>query len=368
MFFSELELTNFRNYESTKISFCPEVNALVGNNGSGKTNLLDAVHYLALTKSAFQYSDFNSIKHQEQYFSIRSVLKESTKSQTVFCAYQKGKKVFKIDDLDYEKLSEHIGKILVVIISPYDSNLISGGSEDRRRFLDGLLCQIDSEYMSNLVEYNRHLKHRNGVLKKLADQALKDKDLITIYDAKILTLGQKIHNVRKQFLLTFSHAVKRQYTELVNYDAKEEAKIYYESHLLEEQFSENFRQAIERDMMLQRTTLGIHKDDINFTLGDLPIKKFGSQGQQKSLILALKLSQYSALQEATGRKPILLLDDIFDKLDEPRIEKLMGLVSSNTFGQIFLTDARPERTRKYLKTIRVKNQTIEINHGKILSQ
>ncbi len=368
VFLTQIELQNFKNYESLQLNFCEGIQGIVGENGSGKTNLLDAIYYLALSKSAFNAIDQQNIKHEESYFTLKGNFQSvQDPSQTVFCGLQKGqKKILKLNGKQYDKISEHIGRFPVVMIAPQDQELILEGSETRRRLLDNLLCQLDATYLDNLVQYNRFLQQRNALLKQFYEQQRWDKDLLLSYDRGILHFGKLIFEQRRGFVEDFLPIFKKHYQYLS--EGKESTRIAYKADFAEENYLDNFYKAHEKDRILQRTTLGTHRDDLVFQIDDFPLKKFGSQGQQKSFLVALKLAQFEIMHQQKGIKPILLLDDIFDKLDDRRMKKLIEMVASHTFGQIFLTDARPERTLQTLSTLSIERQLIEMKRGALLRQ
>ena len=366
MFLEKLSLTNFKNYEDGRYVFGQQINVIVGPNGSGKTNLLDAVYFLALSKSAFQSQDALSILHEADYFIIDGIFEER-KGHTVqiTISLQRGqRKVLMADKKPYERISEHIGRFPVVLIAPNDTDLVREHSEDRRHFFDGVLSQLDPDYLRNYLVYQQVLKQRNSLLKLFAERNQVDNDLLDTYDEPLLDLGQKIHDRRKQFVDEFLPGFRAHYTYLSG--QREEVNIVYESEVSNPEFADEFRHFRRRDTVLQRTTMGIHKDDYSFLIdnGDgqsMPLKKFGSQGQQKTFVIALKLAQFDSLEAEKGVKPILLLDDIFDKLDDQRIGKLIRQMDEGAFGQLFITDARPERTRELLRAVKADVRFFEIN-------
>ena len=366
MFLEKLSLTNFKNYEDGRYVFGQQINVIVGPNGSGKTNLLDAVYFLALSKSAFQSQDALSILHEADYFIIDGIFEER-KGHTVqiTISLQRGqRKVLMADKKPYERISEHIGRFPVVLIAPNDTDLVREHSEDRRHFFDGVLSQLDPDYLRNYLVYQQVLKQRNSLLKLFAERNQVDNDLLDTYDEPLLDLGQKIHDRRKQFVDEFLPGFRAHYTYLSG--QREEVNIVYESEVSNPEFADEFRHFRRRDTVLQRTTMGIHKDDYSFLIdnGDgqsMPLKKFGSQGQQKTFVIALKLAQFDSLEAEKGVKPILLLDDIFDKLDDQRISKLIRQMDEGAFGQLFITDARPERTRELLRAVKANVRFFEIN-------
>ncbi|NJL12110.1 MAG: DNA replication/repair protein RecF [Microscillaceae bacterium] len=364
MYLEQIELQNFKNYASLSLHFTPGIQALVGENGSGKTNLLDAIHYLSLTKSAFNPIDQQNIRHHEGYFTIKGVFKRENSPETVFCGYEKArKKIIRHNELTYEKVSQHIGRFPVVMIAPQDQDLILEGSEARRRFFDSVIAQIDAEYLQNLLHYQYYLQQRNALLKTYYEQRQWDEDLCQTYDAGMLHFGQKIYARRQHFLQDFQPFFQSQYQQLAG--QKESPQLSYHSDFGQTDIAQAFIKAREADQRLQRTTVGIHRDDFIFQLESYPLKKFGSQGQQKSYLLALKLAQFAIVRQELALKPILLLDDIFDKLDDARMQALVEMVSQQTFGQIFLTDARPERSLSVLAALNTEKQMFFIQQGKL---
>ena len=370
MYLEKLSLTNFKNYEDGRYSFGQQINVIVGPNGSGKTNLLDAVYFLALSKSAFQSQDALSILHDADYFIIDGIFEEhDDRNVQITISLQRGqRKVLMADKKPYERISEHIGRFPVVLIAPNDTDLVREHSEDRRHFFDGVLSQLDPNYLRNYLMYQQVLKQRNSLLKLFSERNQVDNDMLDTYDEPLLDLGQKINDRRKQFIDEFLPGFRAHYAYLS--DEREEVSIVYESEVSNPNFADEFRHFRRRDTVLQRTTMGIHKDDYPFLIesrygaalsGDsVPLKKFGSQGQQKTFVIALKLAQFDSLLAAKGIKPILLLDDIFDKLDDRRIGKLIERMDEGAFGQLFITDARPERTRELLKTVKADVRFFEI--------
>lgn len=372
MFLEKLSLTNFKNYEDGRYAFGPQVNVIVGPNGSGKTNLLDAVYFLALTKSAFQTQDALSILHDADYFIIDGVFAEAAHHVQITISLQRGqRKVLMADKKPYERVSEHIGRFPVVLVAPNDTDLVRDHSEDRRHFFDGVLSQLDPNYLRDYLAYQQVLKQRNSLLKLFADRNQVDNELLDTYDEPLLEIGQRIHDRRRQFVMDFLPGFQAYYAYLS--DERETVTIAYESEVSNPNFASEFRHFRRRDTVLQRTTMGVHKDDYGFLIGgreasnadvsvpeSVPLKKFGSQGQQKTFVVALKLAQFDQLEATKGIKPILLLDDIFDKLDDQRIGKLIQRMDEGAFGQLFITDARPERTRELLSRVKAEVRFFEI--------
>jgi len=343
-----LSIHNFKNYQELSIEFKEKIICITGENGSGKTNLLDAIYYLALGKSAFNSMDNQNIKHGEPFFSISGNFELNNEPVSVRCNLKKGlKKILKWNGVEYEKLSEHIGKIPLVMIAPDDSDLVREHSEARRKFVDNIISQVDKEYLQSLIHYNQILKQRNGVLKNLNEQGRKDPTLLEVYDEKLVILAKNIFEKRRIFLKDFRPCFDQHYREISN--DKEKASISYKSSLKDPEFSTTFKNNIPRDIFMQRTELGIHRDDFIFKINQYPLKKFGSQGQQKSFLISLKLAQFDFLKSAKNFCPLLLMDDIFDKLDDTRITKMMKWIHNEEFGQIFITDSREKRTREIIK-------------------
>ncbi len=345
MHIRKLRLFDFKNYHEVNVVFSPHINCITGLNGSGKTNLIDAIHYLALTKSAFNSIEKENIRHGSPAFLIQSEWEIGGTAHQVVCGYQAGQsKTVKFDGKDYEKISEHIGRLPLVLVTPYDTDLIRGGSEDRRKFFDSILCQADSPYLQDLLRYNHILRQRNALLKQAGGYA-PDADLLRTYTDPLITLGNTIYLKRRDFLTSFLDEF-RAYYEMISGDS-EQVDIRYRSDGAED-LRIKFEESLRKDIALERTTSGIHRDDFKFLMDDHAIRKYGSQGQQKSFVLALKLAQFAYLSEAKGTPPIILLDDIFDKLDRRRILQLMHILQGKGMGQVFITDAREERTRELL--------------------
>jgi len=364
MWLKNLTLLNFKNYNAAELIFSNSVTAFVGNNGAGKTNLLDAIHYLCLCKSYFNPIDSQQIKTGEELFLVQGDFVRDEKPEKISCGLKKNqKKSFKRNKKEYDKLADHIGLFPVVMISPYDINLIMDGSEERRRFVDNVISQTDSRYLDELITYNKHLLNRNALLKQVAATRTLDVALLQILDEQLVNSGNIIFEKRKQFLQNFIPLFDKHYQFLTN--NAEQVSLSYQSQLNEKSFETLLAQAIEKDRLLERTTVGIHKDELQFEIAGMPMKKFGSQGQQKSFLIALKLAQYSYLQKFKGFKPLLLLDDIFDKLDQNRIHKLMEMVSHHDFGQIFITDTDKQRVANVFEQIAIDVDLFEVSEGSV---
>ncbi|HTM98910.1 MAG TPA: DNA replication and repair protein RecF [Pedobacter sp.] len=364
MWLKNITLLNFKNYASAELSFAKTVNAFVGNNGAGKTNLLDAIHYLCLCKGYFNPIDSHQIKSDEDLFLIQGDFDRAEKNEKITCGLKRNqKKQFKRNKKEYDKLANHIGLFPLVMISPYDVNIIMDGSEERRRFVDNVISQTDGNYLDELIVYNKHLLNRNALLKQVALTRKLDLGLLEILDTQLINSGNKIFEKRKQFMLDFIPLFTKHYSFIT--DDAESVALPYQSQLNEEAFDDLLTRTIEKDRVLERTTTGIHKDDLQFTIGNSLLKRYGSQGQQKSFLIALKLAQYVYLQKHKGFKPILLLDDIFDKLDDLRVRKLMEMVSHHDFGQIFITDTGKERVLSIFNNIKVEVTLFEVESGVI---
>jgi DNA replication and repair protein RecF len=358
-----LQLINFKNYESVKLDLSSKINVLVGKNGCGKTNLLDAIHYLSLTKSAFLSSDNYSIRHGERFFSIKGTFLAAESKQEVLCAVQAGsKKVLKEGVNEYQKLSDHIGKYPVVLIAPDDTQIVKEGSEERRKFFDSIISQLDSHYLNALIRYNHALKQRNGLLKMFAETNSFDAIALESYDVVLAETGSQLHKRRKDFITEFLPTFVGFYKFIVDHES---VQLDYSSDLNQTGYLDGLRSSRQRDLLMQRTNFGVHRDDYVFTLANGDLKRLGSQGQQKSFIIALKLAQFEVIKKHKHLKPILLLDDIFDKLDDFRIQKLLELIKNAEFGQLFITDARPDRTTSLLKKISASASIFEVENGTV---
>lgn len=338
---------------------------MVGLNGSGKTNLLDAIHYLSFTKSFLNTSDSNNIRHGTDFFLIRGLFDFAEgKQHEVACQVQVGqKKTFREDGRDSEKLSEHIGKYPVVLISPSDVDLVKEGSEARRKFFDSMISQIDHPYLLALMEYHHCLKQRNGLLRMFQERHYKDLDLLESYNQQMARSGMYIFQKRKEFIVEFLPLLNASYNYLV--DQKEEAVLSYQSQFFETDFLTALNQSLDKDLLLQRTSVGIHRDDYRFEFAHGELKKLASQGQQKSFLVALKLANMEVIKRHKGFNPILLLDDIFDKLDDIRIGRLLQIVTEPGFGQLFITDAGPERTMDLIRHLQLQADIFEVKNGTI---
>lgn len=366
MWLQKLSVLNFKNYSEAELSFSDTVNAFTGNNGAGKTNLLDAIHYLSLCKSYFNPIDSQQIRQGEDLFMIQGTFLKDENNEVIYCGLKRSqKKKFKRNKKEYQRLADHIGLFPLVMISPNDISLIIEGSEERRKFIDNVISQTDGNYLDELIIYNRNLTNRNALLRQIAISGKYDPALMEIYDDQLVESGNRIFEKRKVFMQEFTGIFNKHYNYLC--DDAEQVELVYDSPLLREDFEAILKKNLERDRILERTSSGIHKDELNFSIHGMILKKFGSQGQQKSFLIALKLAQYTFLYKNKGFEPLLLLDDIFDKLDDARTTKLMKMVSDKDFGQIFITDTSRNRIEEIFRKIDVPVNIFDIEKGNIRS-
>lgn len=365
MWLKQLSVFSFKNYVEATLHFAPEVNAFTGTNGAGKTNLLDAIHYISLCKSFLNPVDSQHIRQGEDGFMVQGEFDKDGHSDIVACSLKRNqKKQFKRNKKAYTRLADHIGLFPLVMVSPNDSAIVADGSEERRRFIDNVISQTDLGYLDGLIAYNHCLTQRNSLLKQAAKNGVLDKGLLDVLSMQLVELGIPIFEKRQAFMAEFIPEFNKHYQFLT--ETAESVSLVYESQLMKGMFADLLEQRLERDRLLERTTIGIHKDDLLFSIhGDMSLKKFGSQGQQKSFLVALKLAQYSFLHRQKGFKPLLLLDDIFDKLDDKRTHKLMQMVSADDFGQIFLTDTDSGRINRIFEEIDRKVRVFEISDGTV---
>ncbi|MFI2742366.1 DNA replication/repair protein RecF [Zhouia sp. PK063] len=348
MLLKKLSLINYKNFAAETFNFDSKINCFVGDNGKGKTNILDAIYHLSFGKSYFNPIASQNIKHNEDFFVVDGEFEKNDREEKIICSLKKGqKKLIKRNGKPYEKFSEHIGFIPLVIISPADRDLIMEGSETRRKFIDGVISQSNKTYLQNLINYNKILSQRNSLLKYFALNSTFDKETLSIYNEQLNTYGSSVYETRVDFLKKFIPIFKQRYQAISG--GKEQVNIDYQSQLHDGYLNTLLTEAIAKDRALQYTSVGIHKDDLSFEIENFPVKKFGSQGQQKSFLIALKLAQFDFLKLQSGVTPILLLDDIFDKLDEHRVAHIISLVNDENFGQIFVSDTHAERTENVIK-------------------
>ncbi|MFD2601115.1 DNA replication/repair protein RecF [Flavobacterium suzhouense] len=348
MYLKNLSLLNYKNIAEANYEFDPKINCFTGKNGVGKTNVLDAIYHLAYGKSYFNPLAVQNIKHGEDFFVIDGTFDKDNRNEQIVCSLKKGmKKVLKRNGKIYDKFSEHVGFIPLVIISPSDSDLITEGSETRRKFIDSVISQLDPAYLQELINYQKVVAQRNALLKYFALNHTFDKDTLSIYNEQLDDLGHSLFEKRKRFLEDFIPIFNKHHQSIT--DSAEDVSLRYDSHLHNKRLLDLFDESLQRDRVLQYTSVGIHKDDLLFEIEEHPIKKFGSQGQQKSFLIALKLAQFEFIKKQSGVLPILLFDDIFDKLDETRVSKIVQMIDDKVFGQIFISDTHPERTENIVK-------------------
>jgi DNA replication and repair protein RecF len=364
MYLKKLILTNFKNYELGELELSPKINCFVGNNGVGKTNILDAIHYLSLTKSFFNSIDSISIKHGEDYFIIQGTFGRDEEEDNIYCAFQKQKqKLLKRNGKEYQKLSDHVGRYPVVMISPADSSLVTEGSEDRRKFMNKIISQYNTEYLDSALRYSKALQQRNKLLKDFRTSGRFDGDMLSVWDSQLVKYGNYIFTQRS-ILVNELIPVFQEYYEMIS-GGKEKVKLQYRSHLEEGNFPEALLNSINKDRFLEYTTIGIHKDDLLLEMDGFPVKSLGSQGQQKSYLVALKLAKFDYIKRKAGFSPILLLDDIFDKFDADRVEQIIKLVGNHRFGQIFITDTHQSRLQDILFSHNIDFKLFRISDNKV---
>ncbi|HNY08122.1 MAG TPA: DNA replication/repair protein RecF [Bacteroidales bacterium] len=365
MFLKKLSLTNFKNYTEAAVDFSAKINCFIGNNGEGKTNLLDAIHYLSFCKSFFNSIDYQNIRHGTDFFAIHGTYSRNGDTPETISCIQKlnQKKIFKQNTKEYDRLSDHIGLYPLVMISPYDRDLINDGSEVRRRYIDSVMSQFDKVYLNELINYNKVLAQRNALLKYFGETQTFSQESLDIWNQKMVSLGITIFETRRKFIAEFM-PVFSHYYELIS-DGREKVGITYESQLLQGDFYQLLQQAGEKDRYARYSTVGVHKDDLIFEIDGYPVKKYGSQGQQKSFVVAIKLAQFEYTRNLKGYNPLLLFDDIFDKLDDNRVEQLIKLVSADSFGQVFITDTQRYRIEKIVNRHEIDYRIFEIATGMV---
>jgi DNA replication and repair protein RecF len=364
LYLQSLHLINFKNYTEAELDFSEKINCFVGNNGEGKTNLLDAIYYLSFTKSYFTTIDQQNIRHGEDFFAIHGTFNRNGTPDQVSCIQKLNqKKIFRLNKKDLNRFSDHIGQFPCVLVSPYDRDLINEGSEVRRRFIDSVISQFDRLYFENLMRYNRLLEQRNVLLKQFAENRWADNGMIGIIDGQMIPLAQNIHEKRKVFLQAFI-GIFGHYFEFIS-GKNEEVNIIYDSQLNEGNLNQLLLDSFEKDCVVRYSTTGIHKDDLIFNIGEFPVKRYGSQGQQKSFVVALRLAQFDFTRKLVGYNPLLLFDDIFDKLDPLRVRQLVELVGNENFGQVFITDTEPARIHAIFDNMTIDHRVFLIEEGKV---
>lgn len=363
MHLTNLSIINFKNIRTAELTFSPGVNCFFGKNGEGKTNLLDAIYYLSFCKSHSNPIDSQNITHDAEFFVLQALYKEGEVQEEIYCGMKrKQRKIFKRNKKEYERLSEHIGRIPLVLISPADEELIREGSDERRRFMDMVISQYDHAYMDALMSYNKALQQRNALLKT---DAVRDESLWSLYEEMMATDAEVIFRKRTTFIEEFTPVFETFYQKISG--GKEHIRLKYASHLSAGNLAKKLYDCRQRDEILGYTTAGIHKDDLFMELDGYPIKRVGSQGQNKSYLIALKLAQFDFLKKAGKNTPILLLDDLFDKLDANRVERIINLVSGKEFGQIFITDTNRENPDHLLQRTGEEYRIFYVENGQIES-
>ena len=356
MILKSLSILNFKNIREANLDFADKMNCFVGLNGQGKTNLLDAIYYLSFTKSFFNVIDSQNITHGEEMALIQGKYENE---ETISCGLKRGqKKQFRRGKKDYKRLLDHIGLIPLVIVSPQDAELITDGSDERRRFLDGVIAQQDRKYLEHLTSYNALLKQRNALLKQCEDRPDVPEDLFEVLELQMAQHAAYIFRERSAFIERFVPLFQELYAEIAGME--EQVSLRYMSQLEDRDLAEAFRRTRSRDVILGWTSQGVHKDDLPMMLGEYPLKQVASQGQQKTFLLALKLAQALYLG-----KPILLLDDIFDKLDATRMERIIRLLQSDRFGQIFITDTDRQHLSELLPSEDEQSRLFTVSGGVI---
>ena len=362
MHLENLSILNFKNYEEANIELSSQVNCFLGNNGEGKTNILDAIHYLSFCKSYFNSVDSQNVRFEQDFFVVQGEFLKEDNIDKIYCGVKKGKKkVFKRNKKDYTRLADHIGLYPLVMITPNDISLIIDGSETRRKFIDAIISQFNREYLTKLIKYNKVVEQRNALLKQFARERRFNLETLEIWDYQLIELGNSIFEERLAFLNDFSELFQDHYEAISG--GKEKVGLSYKSQAFDGKLEYNLKNNLDKDKAVQYTSVGIHKDDIVFTIHDNPLKKFGSQGQQKSFLIALKLAQFHYLEKVKEHKPLLLLDDIFDKLDKGRVKHLMEMVANKDFGQVFITDTSLDRVPALFSDIDAELKCFHIEKG-----
>ena len=362
MYLKKLVLINFKNIAQAEITLSERLNCFVGDNGAGKTNVLDAVYYLSMSKSALTMTDGQSVRHGEDFFVVEGTYAgDSGSNDTVNCSFlRRSGKVLKLNGKEYDRMADHVGRFPVVMVSPQDSVLITDAAEERRRYLNAFLSQLDRDYLASLMRYNAVLAERNRFLKSSSDE-----QMLQIYDMQLADHAARIYERRRDIIERMRPLVAEFYRQLS--DDREQVEIEYRSELASASMGELLLASRERDIVNGFTTSGVHRDDMSLRIGGYPLRKYGSQGQQKSFLMSLKLAQYRILAEVCGERPLLLLDDLFDKLDTSRVENLLTLVAGDDFGQIFITDCNRSRLETILSRAGERYALFMVEGGDIRS-
>ncbi len=361
MHINNLSLVNFKNYKEAGVDLHPKLNCFVGDNGAGKTNILDAIFYLCMCKSYFNSTDQYSIYSGDTFMVLQANFLRNKKTEEVYCGLKQGKKKqFRRNKKEYVKLSDHIGLFPVVMVSPADIQLILDGSEERRKYINSVISQYNKTYLTNIISYNKVLAHRNKLLKDLL-RGNSQSDLLDIYDAQLIKFGNEIYSERKKFIKEFTPVFNKYYSVISG--GEETVELVYQSQLNTGEFAEKLKSCRNKDIAVQFTTIGIHKDDLILNLNGTSIKKIGSQGQQKTYLVSLKLAQFDFLKQVNKVLPILLLDDVFDKFDSHRVKQIIKLVADDSFGQIMITHTNMDRMQILLKELDVEHKLFLVSKG-----
>lgn len=364
MYIRKLSLLNFKNIAQADLELAPGINCFTGRNGAGKTNVIDAVWYLSMCKSALAMTDGQSVRHGEEFFMLNGeYLSDGGRRETVTCSFRRGGggKTLKRNGKEYERLSEHIGLVPAVIVSPADAFLVSDAADERRKWLNSFISQNDRGYLDALIRYNHALAERNRLLKQLRNPA--QGELLEVFDMQLETHGEVIHAKRAATIRRLGPVVARYYRTISG--DREQVELSYRSELNDRPLGDLLAASREKDIANQFTTSGIHRDDMTMKIGGYPLKKYGSQGQQKSFLIALKLAQHAIIAETAGERPILLLDDLFDKLDAARLSALIGLVGDGSFGQIIISDCNHARLTSILDGCGVRYALFGVEDGTV---
>lgn len=365
MYLNQLKIQGFKNFEHQVFEFKKRINCFIGPNGIGKTNTLDAIYHLCLGKSFLsQTKDCLGFKHD--VFFIEGSFTDDKKFEKVVCSFQKSKnkKVLFRNDKSYKKLSEHIGLIPTVVVSPIDRDIIIGLSSDRRKFIDGIIAQTNLGFLDSLINYNKTLQQRNSYLKNCKINGSFDELLIDSFNQQLIRYGKNVYQKRKSFINRYVPFFDKHYHHICL--GEENVEITYQSQLDDHEFEFLLKNSITQDLALGHTSKGLHRDDLNFYLNKKQLRKYGSQGQQKSFITALKFAQYEFLKTETQKSPLLLFDDAFDRLDQKRVEQILDLINRNGFSQIFLTDTHLNRTKETLGNISTDFEIFQLNQNPLI--
>lgn len=362
---NKLTILNFKNIAQAELDFSQKINCFIGDNGVGKTNILDAIYYLSFCKSYFNTPDSSTLKHGEEMMLVKGYYNRQDSDEVIYCGLRfRQKKQFKRNDKEYTKLSDHIGLLPLVMVSPADTQLVTEGSDERRKYMNGVISQFDHQYLSTIIRYNKVLAQRNALLKSVQGRSI-DPALFDILNEQLVMYANDVFEKRTRFIDDLLPVFNELYALISGNN--EEVSLSYKSDLQERGLLPQLKETFEKDLSLGYTTKGVHKDDLIFMLNDFPIKREGSQGQRKTYLIALKLAQYAFIRKVNQFAPILLLDDVFDKLDAKRVEQIVKLVSEEGYGQIFITDTNREHLSDILKRIDREFKMFYVEDGEVSS-